>query len=87
MAGSKDKAPKQLPVDGIYAYFKLLEKAGTIGKFIEECKKKKLTLGVTKELFDLGHDHFQQLQKLPHASAVGPGSDCPACPKPPGAHG
>lgn len=93
MAGSNHK---DLPVRGVYKYFKALEKAKTIKAFLEDCDTGEHTLGVSRGLFRLGHKHFAEVSRPKAAKrgamvaapksvmrAVAVGTECPACPKPP----
>jgi hypothetical protein len=84
MADAHD-GPKALPVRGVYLYLKALEAAtaadGTnaLESFLTECDQRQLSLGVSPALYEIGHKHFGDL-----VSANAVGSDCPACPNPPG---
>jgi hypothetical protein len=74
----------ELPVRGVYDYFKVLERTtapdGTnaLESFLAECDRLELTVGVGDQLYEVGHRHFSELARV---MAAGP--DCPACPRPP----
>lgn len=78
-----DAAGKSYPVRAIYEFFKHLEGQETqdgrteLNAFLAECDEKNLSLVVGKELFDVGHEHYN---RMVHPEAVGP--DCPLCPSP-----
>jgi hypothetical protein len=69
-----------LPVRGVYDYFKALENAGgnALESFLAECDREHLTVGVSDALYHVGDTHFKALART---MAVGP--ECPACPNPP----
>ena len=73
-----------IPVRGVYLYFKELEQTKTSGgtdaleSFLVECDQKQLTVQVSDTLYAVGESH---LRKRIGVKAVGP--KCPACPNPP----
>lgn len=75
---------RPLTVRGVYEFFKALEVAtrpdGTnaLDVFLAECDRDKLTLGVSEELWTVGHTNFDALVRIKVA-----GPDCPACSGPP----
>lgn len=91
MAASKGASHKELPVSGVYRYFKALEKTKALKAFLEDCDKREHTVGVSKALFNLGHKHFKKSKATQPARTTravpqavpGGGGQCPACPKPP----
>lgn len=71
------QTPVDLEVESVLNTFRMLEKAGKLDEFIEECRRRNFVLTASAELVVTGK---AALRVLPGIQFTGP--DCPACPYP-----
>lgn len=69
--------PVELEVESVLNTFRMLEKAGTLDAFIQNCREKNFVLLASAELVATGKS---ALRAIPGLQYTGP--DCPACPYP-----